>query len=260
MVWTKEKESFLLREVAAERVLTHKLRSKERGTLWQTVAIKMNALGAEVTSRSVRDHYNNMSKKYRARMAREERSTGEGGSELTEQEQLLEDLIEIEEATEQMGVNEEEEKRQRIEKEKGQALEMRERAMERFGETRKRLGGGHEGEEGTKKRRRSSDMLEWLKGKIESERKEKEIERNNKKEELEIQRSQHTEMLQVLQQTQQQMSMQMKLSDQYIQQQVFQQQQQQEQQQQQFNLMQQQMMAIMQQQTQLMANIFQNRG
>ncbi len=59
-------------------------------------------------------------------MAREERSTGEGGSELTEQEQLLEDLIEIEEATEQMGMNEEEEKRQRIEKEKGQALEMRE--------------------------------------------------------------------------------------------------------------------------------------
>ncbi len=152
MVWTKEKDSFLLREVAAEGVLTHKLRSKERGTLWQTVAIKMNALGDEVTSRSVRDHYNNMSKKYRARMAREERSTGEGGSELTEQEQLLEDLIEIEEATEQMGVNEEEEKRQRIEKEKGQALEMRERAMERFGETKKRLGGGHEGEEGTKKR------------------------------------------------------------------------------------------------------------
>ncbi len=29
-------------------------------------------------------------------------------------------------------------------------------------------------------------MLEWLKGKIESERKKKEIERNNKKEELEI--------------------------------------------------------------------------
>ncbi len=57
MVWTKEKESFLLKEMAAEGVLTHKLRSKERGTLWQTVAIKMNALGDEVTSRSVRDHY-----------------------------------------------------------------------------------------------------------------------------------------------------------------------------------------------------------
>ena len=207
MVWTKDKESFLLKEVAAEGVLTHKPRSKERGTLWQTIAIKLNAMGDEVTSRSVRDHYNNMSKKYRARMAREERSTGEGGSELTEEEQLLEDLIEIEDETEQMGVNEEEAKKQRIEKEKGQAVEMRARAMERFGQTKKRLGGDHEGEDGTKKRRRSNEMLEWLKWKIESERKEKEVEQSNKREELEMQRLQHSEMLQVIQQTQQQMSM-----------------------------------------------------
>ena len=219
----------------------------------------MNALGDEVTSRSVRDHYNNMSKKYRARMVREERSTGEGGSELTEEEQLLEDLVDIENETEQMGLNEEEARKQRIEKEKGQALEMRARAMERLGQTKKRIGGDHEGEEQIRKRRSSGDVLEWLKGRIECERKEKEIEQNIKREELEIQRLQHTEILQVLQQTQQQISMQMKLPDQYMQQQAFQQQQQQEQQQQQFNLMQQQMMAILQQQTQLTANIFKNK-
>ena len=212
MVWTKEKESFLLKEVAAEGVLTHKLRSKERGTLWQAIAIKMNALGDEVTSRSVRDHYNNMSKKYRARIVREERSTGEGGSELTE-EQLSEDLIDIEDETEQVGLNEEEARKQRIEK-KGQALEMRARAMERLGQTKKRIGGDHQGEEQIKKRRSSGDMLEWLKGRIECERKEKEIEQNNKREELEIQSLQHTEMLQVLQQ----ISMQIKLFDQYMQQ------------------------------------------
>ena len=67
-----------------------------------------------------------------------------------------------------------------------------------------------------KGRRSSGDMLEWLKGRIQCERKENEIEQNNKREELEIQRLQHTEMLQVLQQTQQQISMQMKLSDQYM--------------------------------------------
>ena len=81
-------------------------------------------------------------------------------------------------------------------------------------------------------------MLEWLKGRTECERKEKEIGQDNKREELEIRKLQHTEMLQVLQQTQQQISMQMKLSDQYMQQQAFQQQ---------------------QQQTQLMANIFKNK-
>ena len=199
-----------------------------------------------------------MSKKYRARMAREERSTGEGGSELTEDEQLLEDLIDIEDETEQMCVNEEEARKQIIEREKGQALEMRERAMEMLGQTKKRIW-DHEGEEKIKKRRSSGDMLEWLKGRIECETKEKEIEQNNKREELELQRLQHTEMLQVLQQTQQEIPTQMKLSDQYMQQQAFQQQQQKEQQQQQFNLMQLQIMAILQQQTQLMANMFQNK-
>ena len=64
-----------------------------------------------------------MSKKYRTRMAREQRATGEGG-ELTEEEQLLEDLIDIEDETDQMGVYEEEAKRHRIEKEKGQALDI----------------------------------------------------------------------------------------------------------------------------------------
>jgi hypothetical protein len=56
-------------------------------------------------------------------MAREQRATGEGG-ELTEEEQLLEDLIDIEDETDQMGVYEEEAKRHRIEKEKGQALDI----------------------------------------------------------------------------------------------------------------------------------------
>ena len=167
------------------------------GTLWQTIAIKMNAMGDEVTSRSVRDHCNTMSKKYRARMAREERSTGEGGSELTDEEQLLEDLIDVEDETEQMGAIEEEARKKRIENEKGQALEIRARAMERFGQTKKRTGGDHEEEEPIKKRRTSGDMLDWLKGRIECESKEKEIEQNNKREEMEMQRRQHTEMLQV---------------------------------------------------------------
>ena len=63
---------------------------------WQRVADNISALGQGVTSRAVRDHYNVMAKKYKARMAQEERSTGEGGAELTEAESLLEELIHIE--------------------------------------------------------------------------------------------------------------------------------------------------------------------
>ena len=59
-------------------------------------------------------------------------------SELTEKEQLLEGLIDIEDETEQMGATEEEARKQKIEKENGQALEMRGRAMERLGQTKKK--------------------------------------------------------------------------------------------------------------------------
>ena len=65
----------------------------------------------------------------------------EGGSELTE-EHLLEDLIDVEDETEQMGAIEEEARKKRIENKKGQALGMRARATEMFGQTKKRIGGG----------------------------------------------------------------------------------------------------------------------
>jgi hypothetical protein len=39
-------------------------------------------------------------KKQKAKLAREERATGEGGEELTEREHLLEELMQIEEETE----------------------------------------------------------------------------------------------------------------------------------------------------------------
>lgn len=42
MAWKKDKEFILLKEVSAEEVLTHNLRSKERSTLWQTIAVKLN--------------------------------------------------------------------------------------------------------------------------------------------------------------------------------------------------------------------------
>lgn len=85
-------------------------------------------------------------------------------------QKLLEDLSEIEDETERVGANEKGAKREKIENEKCQALEMREKAMERFGQTRKRVRGGNvEGEDQIRKRRRSSEMLEWLKGRTELE-------------------------------------------------------------------------------------------
>ena len=129
MVWSKAKDLVLLKEIAAEGVMVHRQRSRERGMQWQRVADNISGLGQEVTSRSVRDHYNIMAKKYRARLAREERSTGEGGAELTESESLLEELIDLEDEIERQVESENEEKQHRMEQERGQALEMRQQAM-----------------------------------------------------------------------------------------------------------------------------------
>ena len=226
MVWSDEKDLDLLKEVAVEGVLKQRQKSRDRGVGWQKVADNLISRGFEITARSGRDH-------------------------------LLEELIEISKDT--MMENEDamnKQKRER-EREKAQAMEMRERAMEKFGETRKRTANDKDGEQ-VKKRRRPGDMFTWLSERIELGKEEKEQERKEKNQEREAQKAQQMESAQLVHTTQQQLSMQMKLSEQYLQHQV--QQQQEQQQQQQFAMLQQQMMAFMQQQqqqqqTQLLANL-----
>ena len=50
----------LQKEVAAESVLVHKQRSRERGAHGQSVADNNSGMGHEVTSRAVWDHLNMM--------------------------------------------------------------------------------------------------------------------------------------------------------------------------------------------------------
>ena len=224
MVWSNAKDLQLLKQIATEGVLTHKQRSKQRGTKRQKVADNISvSVGHDLTSGAARDRYNMVAKKYRARMAREERATVEGGEELTESESLLEELIEIKDETERQMENENEAKNKRIDQERVQALEMRERAMERLGQTRKRVGEAS-GNGKPAQKRRSGDMMEWLQERVELE-KEKELKHHEKKEFMEAQRVQHAEMMQIMQQSQQQFSMQMKLSEQHLQHQMQQQQQ-----------------------------------
>ena len=151
MVWSDEKDLDLLKEVAVEGVLKQRQKSRDRGVGWQKVADNLISRGFEITARSGRDH-------------------------------LLEELIEISEDT--MMENEDAMNKQKREREKAQAMEMRERAMEKFGETRKRTASDKDGEQ-VKERRRSGDMFNWLSERIELGKEEKEQERKEKKEERE---------------------------------------------------------------------------
>ena len=99
-----------------------------------------SALVAEsltVLARLVRDCYHILDRKWKAKVAAEEKESGGGEKHMTEVEVLLEELVELESESEKVAEQQNEAKNAAA-KEKKQATEMRQRALERFGETRKR--------------------------------------------------------------------------------------------------------------------------
>ena len=76
----------MLKEVAAEGVLQHKLKTRERGSGWLAVAnkLKANIPAVDITGLSIRDHFGMLARKYRIKMAKHEKESGGGGEELTE--------------------------------------------------------------------------------------------------------------------------------------------------------------------------------
>ena len=97
MVWTQEKDVKLLRAVAAEGVfINSRAGSRERGALWQVVASSLVAEGMPVISRSVRDRFNILAKKWRVKVRQEERESGGG-----DKEELVELEMESEKKKEQ---------------------------------------------------------------------------------------------------------------------------------------------------------------
>ena len=154
----------------------------------------------------------------------------------------MEELITVRHESEKKGEDQSEAKREAVVNEKKQALEMRDRALERIVETRNRNEEERAEEKktvGRKRTRSGGDMLEWLRERAESDLEIKKQEMKEKREEREAMEATRLE-----QQQQQQQILQV------LQQQQHYQQQQQQKQQQQFALMQQQMIGMFQQQQQ----------
>ena len=92
----------MLKEIAVEGVLRHKAKSRERGAGWQVVADKItpNFTNIDVTSGAVRERFKYLERKHRLKISAEERASGISVEELTEGENLLEELTEIDQETE----------------------------------------------------------------------------------------------------------------------------------------------------------------
>ena len=102
MVWSDAKDYVMLKEVAGLGVFDSKPRSRERGTAWQNVANKLNSLpNFTVNRRAVRDRFNTISRKIKAKLTREANESGGGDmEEPTELEALLEELLKLSEESE----------------------------------------------------------------------------------------------------------------------------------------------------------------
>ena len=82
-----------MREMASLGVFQHKFGSRERGPVWQQIAINLNGYpNFSVTLRSVRERFTTIMRKYKAKLRKNVQGTGLGGQELIEYETLLEDL------------------------------------------------------------------------------------------------------------------------------------------------------------------------
>ena len=248
MKWTEEKDVILLTAMAGEGVFQWKHGSRERGGAWDVVAKNLNCQKEfSVNQRSLRDRFNTLAKKVKAKLAKEERASGGGEVLQSESDKLVEELITLRDESEKKGEDQSEAKREAVVNEKKQALEMRDRALERIGKTRKRNEEERAEEKKTverKRRRSGGDMLEWLRERAEAD---VEIKKQEIKEKREERAAMEATRLEQQQQQQQQQILQV------FQQQQHYQQQQQQQQQQQFALMQQQMMGMFQQQQQMQA-------
>ena len=234
MVWNNEKDIMLMREMLGQDIFVHKAGSRERGNIWQLIATTLNSLeGFTVTSRSCRDHFLAISRKYTVQNNKDERLTGVGGDELGEFETLIGDLIQQSKESDEKIQNDAENKNA----DRETAIEMRKTAMERIGQTRKReccsdssSARSEDNKFDKKTRRNSSDTLDFLREKLVADKAQHAAEQESKQQE----RQQFNNILQTFQNSMQQ-------------------------QQEQSNQAQQQILMLMNQQQQLM-QLFMNNG
>ena len=183
----KQKNTLLLRELYSSEPFLYKVGSKEAGQKWTEVAAKLNcySLFGDMPrdQRSVREQFNKLLKDYKNKKNNEERASGINPGPPTENEVLLEEIVEAMESTPLRVGNPNSKKDEQKRKD---ALACRDKAMTTWAKA------GTSGESDTekktvkrrgRKRRSSSDPFQYLADKTAKEN-------DLRKEELEIQRQQ----------------------------------------------------------------------
>ncbi|XP_028403423.1 histone-lysine N-methyltransferase, H3 lysine-79 specific-like [Dendronephthya gigantea] len=163
-----------------------------------------------LSKRSVQDRCTLLCEKHKKRIAYEMKATGIS-PKLTELDSLIEETLEKEEASEELRASQSEVQKKKVEEDQKNAVDIRKKAMEKFGETKKRKIDEGEIEEKKRRRRRSgSDTLQFIREQSENEMKIRERELELEKEKQNREQEKHNEfkemMAQQMAQQQQQMA------------------------------------------------------
>ena len=173
-------------------IFSYKSGCRERGQVWQNIATILNSMdGYLVTLRSVRDRFSNHMRKYKVKNNKEIKSSGTGGEEPTEYVTLLEDLIELSDECDLKHELATEEKKNSADVEQKKAVEVRQLAMERMSETKKRNNDENEEPTSSKRNRRStSETIDFLRQKMAHDKELQEQKEAKRCEKINLQKSQ----------------------------------------------------------------------
>ena len=169
--WTYDHDVIMCREVLLSEPYKFKLRSPERGQLWDKIAQNLNVIDQpvfRVTARSVRDRFSLLSTKQAQKLREEEKASGIDVQQ-TELDDLLEEILEREKDAKVQLDLQDVEKKNKSEKEKATAEEVRTQALERMVKRKNEDGG----KKPAKSRRSTTDAIEYLREKSEREMRHK---------------------------------------------------------------------------------------
>ncbi|XP_044178592.1 nucleoporin GLE1-like [Acropora millepora] len=214
MEWAQDHDLVLCRELLVINPFQAKYKTTARAKLWDQAVEDLAkttrpAFKKSLDKRAVQERYRLLTEKFKKRMAKERIESGINPT-MSELDVLVEELVEREQTEKHHRENDD--KSNSKKKEDGE--EMRQKALEKLGETSKRKS-EKEGEDGKPKKTRksSSDTIEYLREKRQQEMKLKEkhleLEKSQQEEEKRKNDAFFNVMLQQQQQQQQQQLMMM---------------------------------------------------
>lgn len=210
MLWTAKHDELLCREILVVNPFSGtKQRTVQRGAKWELIAGNLNKIQDiyfKVSQRSVRDRYNLLAKQLRAKLHKEESASGIV-PDMSEVEKAVEQVIEMEDASDLEQQEISDEKMEKENKDRADAETMRMKAMETLGQTKNRMCKEGEASKPVKRRSNGSDAVNYLREKSQAMNEWRKEELELKRMKLEADSKKHEEFMQMMlhqQQVQQQ--------------------------------------------------------